>query len=133
MDINKMTKKEMLAIRHSEYGEDIGKFRSVVIIPGSAGDLHDSGYRCMTYLLADDKNEPICLVGGGSDVMHIDGIGGYGEHNWKTGFPQLIKPKGWSIDCLPKSGLLHLFTHGGLSCDGGGFSSFEIFSDGSYK
>ena len=41
--------------------------------------MHDSGFRTMDFV-AYSKNEPICLLSGCSDVIHIDGIGGFG-HN----------------------------------------------------
>lgn len=83
--------------------------------------LHDSGYRQMDFVLIKDE-KPLCRAAGGSDVLHLGGIGGY-----KLGFyREKVKPIGWSIDCLPKSGLLRLFT-GNLLVAGSALSSFEIW------
>ena len=74
--------------------------------------------------------EPICRLSGCSDVIHIDGIGGK-----MYGFGKILLPEGytpidndsWSIDCLPKSGLLRLFGRGQLTC-GWATGSFDIYS-----
>lgn len=41
--------------------------------------MHDSGYRLISYVLCKDE-EPLCITPGG-DVLHIDGIGGFG-YKW---------------------------------------------------
>lgn len=90
--------------------------------------LHDSGYRCMDYV-AVVEGEPICRLSGSSDVLHIEGIGGYGYH-WleKTkGVPRMIPVAGWSFDCLPTSGLLRLWPDKKIIY-GCALSSFEIYS-----
>ena len=91
--------------------------------------LHDSGYRCMDFVAINKDDEPICKLSGCSDVIHIEGIGGYG-YKWLEkydGVPKKIDPFGWNIDCLPKSGLLRLFNRETIVC-GAGLSSFEIYS-----
>ena len=77
-------------------------FSDIIIVP--TDDLHDSGWRCMKFILCK-KGEIVGVVGGYSDVVHINGIGGWGET-----FKELIKPIDWRIDCLPGSGCLRLFT-----------------------
>lgn len=91
--------------------------------------IHDSSFRLMSFALI--KNDiPICLVGGCSDVINIEGIRGFGykwyEKNGKC--PEFIIPKGWSIDCLPVSGLLRIFCPQYTLISGQSLSSFEIFS-----
>ena len=66
-------------------------------------------------------------------MLHLNGIGGYGE-NWFEkyhGRPKLVPPSGWSIDCLPESGLLCVFSSvkRWLTC-GEALSSFEVFVNG---
>lgn len=129
MKINEMTRKELEALPHRQCNEEI-ECDSIIIIPGRARDLHDSGYRCMD-CVAVRNGEPICLLAGGSDVLHINGIGGYG-YRWVKRYatvPKSVPPIGWSIDCLPKSGLLRIFAGSGwkLVC-GPSFSSFEMFA-----
>ena len=130
MDINKMSKSDFLSIRRREWNEEVGEFDYLVIIPGNSRDLHDSGYRHITYCLCKG-NEPICLTSGGSDVIHLDGIGGYGQrpHNYVAGLPHMIPPSGWNMDCLPKTGYLCLWANSKLVCDAD-LSSFEVYATG---
>jgi hypothetical protein len=126
--VSEMTRKEIEATPEVEdWKEDIGLFDSLVILP--AKRLHDSGYRCM-YFIACIRGVPKYKLAGGSDVLHIDGIGGYGK-DWLKKYgtcPALVEPTAWNIDCLPKSGLLQLFTHGKLSTSPA-LSSFEIYTE----
>ena len=96
---------------------------SLIILPTRR--KHSSGFRCMDFV-AVKGNTPICRVSGYSDVLHIDGIGGIGI--WKGSIPDLIKAKGWSIDCLQKSGLLRLFSAKYKLIVGNALSSMEIFA-----
>jgi len=128
MDIRKMTRKELEALPHRKWDEEI-VCDSLIIIPGGARELHDSGYRLLDFV-AVVKWKPICLASGCSDVIHIDGIGGYG-YRWvekRAGVPQLVPPVAWSIDCLPKSGLLRLFVDRCKIRCGSALSSFEVFA-----
>ena len=91
--------------------------------------LHDSGYRCMDFVACKD-DEPICRLSGCSDVIHVDGIGGYGNE-WLERYgtiPETIPPSGWSIDCLPASGLLRMWPASRKMTCGPALSSFEIFA-----
>jgi hypothetical protein len=91
--------------------------------------MHDSGYRQMDFVAVGEDNKPICLLAGGSDVMHFNGIGGYG-YDWLEKYgtvPSLLPPVDWNIDCLPTSGLLRLFSHNKILC-GIALSSFEFFA-----
>lgn len=105
--------------------DEITPCDSVVIIPAKDGcELHDSGYRRMAFALVKD-GEPFCQVHGGSDVLHIGGIGGDALHH-------LIHPNepsisgAWTVDCLPVSGLLQLWNMNGGVVAGMGLSSFEV-------
>lgn len=121
--ISDMTRKEIEDCPRREWNEDIGEFDSMVILP--LMKLHDSGYRCMDFVAIKD-GKPFKRLSGCSDVIHINGIGGYGKYKG-GGIPSMTEPINWSIDCLKKSGLLQIFTHGKLTCDSA-LSSFSIYS-----
>jgi hypothetical protein len=126
-DINKMTVKDFRKLKCKGWREDIGKFNSLIILPGYSKDIHDSGYRCMDFI-AVKGSKPICRLSGCSDVIHVDGIGGYG-YKWSEkgqGVPLNVEAKGWSVDCLPKSGLLRFFADGDLVVDPA-LSSFSVY------
>lgn len=98
-------------------------FYSLVIIP--TNKMHDSGYKIMHFIAVDKTEEPLFRISGGSDVINIDGNGGYGNLSEPGGIPNVRPVEGWIIDCLP-SGYLRLFCRGMIRC-GHGLSSFEIF------
>ena len=101
---------------------DEREYTSVVIVP--MDELHDSGYKCMCFLFCDG-DEIVCRSRGWSDVLHIDGIGGFGD--WYGGeLPKKVDPKGWRIDCLP-NGYLRLFGQYKIRTKGWDTSSYEIF------
>lgn len=131
MNINEMTRKEFEALpqlpESSYYDVPFG---SLIILPGKANALHDSGFRCMAFVLVGEDGQPLGKIGGGSDVIHIDGIGGYG-YKWLEryeGCPAEIPVSGWSVDCLAKSGLLRLFCAARRMTCSLPFSSFEVFA-----
>lgn len=127
--VEEMTTEEMKEFPHRDWNDSSIEFDSLVIIPGEEHELHDSGYRTMDFLAVKNDN-PICLLSGCSDVIHLDGIGGYGK-DWISkgrGIPTVVPPKGWSMDCLPKSGLLRLWCYGNKLTCGIAVSSFEVFS-----
>ena len=103
MKITKMSKEDFAAVPELNLYKDWNgrfEFKSFVIIP--TGNLHDSGYGCMEFVLVDKNDEPLGKVGGGCDIVNIDGIGGYGyKLDEYEGFDHKIAPKGWTIDCLP--------------------------------
>ena len=155
-NINEMTRKEFEALPHREWNEQI-KFNSMIILPDKVNKrhiilhnircwiarkfylnepeayevpgIHDSGFRCLDFVAVRD-NTPICLLSGCSDVIHIDGIGGYGN-NWLKRYgivPNLVPTTGWSIDCLSVSGLLRIWPNASNMTCGTALSSFEIYS-----
>ena len=119
-----MTKKDFEKVpERGGFSEDIGEFNSLVIIP--MGYAHDSGWMCMDFVAVSKEGEPICRLSGCSDVLNLDGIGGYG--NWYDGeFPNYIEPKGWSIDCLP-CGYLRVFSRNVMTARPA-LSNFEIYA-----
>lgn len=125
--IDKYTRKDFDALPQRQWNENIGEFDTLVIMPTRR--IHDSGYRCMDFVAVRDEI-PICRLSGCSDIIHINGIGGFGD-NWVDKYktvPKLIPPIGWSIDCLKTSGLLRLFSGRKLTA-GNALSSFEIFTN----
>jgi hypothetical protein len=106
---------------------------SIVILP--LRTKHDSGFRCMDFVLIKG-NKAICRLSGCSDLLHIDGIGGMG-HDWLEKYgdcPRAVPPTGWSIDCLPVSGLLRMWPSrdrwNGVLVDADAcYSSFEIYAN----
>ena len=124
--INNMTRKEFLQVPSREFVKNIGKFDSLVILPGNIKDMHDSGYRLMDFV-AVLAGKPLCRLSGCSDVIHLDGIGGFGFRKYE-GIFKPINIKGWSMDCLPKSGLIHIFCPPYKLICGEAISSFEIYA-----
>jgi len=157
MNITDMSYEDFLKLPHRKWDEEI-ECNSIVIIPlkinllemiwynirnilanyisifknpeiYEINGMHDSGYRTMDF--AAIKNEqPICLLSGRSDVIHIDGIGGFGYHWYeKCGKPpNTIRVSGWNIDCLPRSGLLRLWPSSSKVICAPALSSFEIYA-----
>lgn len=128
-DATDMTRKEIENVPQLDWDETV-ECSSIIIIPGNINDIHDSGYRCMGFVLCNEKAHPFGKISGGSDVVHLDGIGGFGE-DWLekyTRVPRLTPPTGWSIDCLKVSGLIRLFPLGKTIRVGAALSSFEIWA-----
>lgn len=150
-NVNEMTRQDFEKLPSRKWNEDIGMFGAIIILPSRTiaeldsekeyskavakrlqGEpfehLHDSGYRFMDFV-AEKDGWPICKLAGGSDVIHIGGIGGDNLSNHSTtGFPKTVPPVAWSIDCLPKSGLLRLFAPRHLLRAGPSLSSFELYA-----
>ncbi len=130
MSINEMSAKQFRELPALDWKHDLEVYDSLVILPGLKKDMHDSGYRMMEFVAVKD-NEPLGRIVGGSDVIHFDGIGGYGK-NWIDIYgtvPKAIPPSGWSIDCLPASGLLRIFPSSHRMSSAPPLSSFEIFKE----
>jgi len=92
-------------------------------IPG----VHDSGWRTMDFV-ACEGNKPLCLLSGCSDVIHIDGIGGFGK-DWLQKYgecPRKVDVAAWSMDCLLTSGLLRMWCNKKIYCDYA-LSSFSVY------
>lgn len=95
-DLTQISLKEFQAME--EFGQD-ELFNEVVIVP--TDDVHDSGYRCMKFVLCR-RGEIVGCVGGGSDVVH----------------PNFFSPVIISMDCLTTSGCIRLmFRNNACKCD----------------
>ena len=84
-------------------------FNNVVIVP--MDELHDSGYRCMKFILCR-YGEIVGVVGSWSDVVHPNGIGNHGLFNDWSVTPNI----GLHIDCLAGSGCVRLMMDGLYKC-----------------
>lgn len=102
------------------------EFDSVIIVP--MDEVHDSGYRCMKYVLCDTKDDIIVgVIGGYSDVLHLNGIGGYGLSFERNLASKTVPIVDWNIDCLDTSRCLRLFGPKMILKDHIQTSSIEIY------
>ena len=103
MILNNYTKKQF---KEMQIKIPDGKFTDIIVVP--TDKIHDSGFRCMKFVLYNGRSDEIVgVVGGYSDVVHFNGVGGYGK---SFNFHKLEKPIGYKIDCLRKSGYLRIMT-----------------------
>lgn len=103
-------------------------YNGFVIIP--TGELHDSGYPCMKFALCYGI-ELVGMLGGGSDVVNLNGIGGFGAY--PEPFQEAVRTRkidvvSWSMDILPKSGCVRVFCDHLLETDHIVTSNFQIFA-----
>lgn len=102
-NIKDMTKKELMELENISPKDET--FTGIVIVPMNS--KHGSGFQCMKYVLLNGW-EIVGVIGGFSDVVHINGIGGYGKH--PDYITKMVKAHDLRIDCLPKSKCLRLFS-----------------------
>jgi len=103
-DINDMTREEFEALPCCDATEDSLCCHSIVVLP--TGTPHPTtGYQCMDFIPVRD-HAVSCRLSGNTDLLLIDGVGGYGDCSYAA----LVPPKAWMMDCLRKSGLLQLRT-----------------------
>jgi len=125
--IYEMTRKEFEAVPDRENWDRETKCYSLVLLP--MREKHESGFRLITIVACGKDQFPICKVTSCSDVIHLEGIGGYGHHWICEGeIPEKVTPKQWDIDYLPVSGLFRLFSRDGIIA-GNALSSFECWTD----
>jgi len=96
--------------RNMEYKLPEKPFTSVVIVPMLK--KHESGFQTMKFILTHG-NEIVGVVGGGSDIVCLNGIGGYGKYGTefdKVRDTGMTKRIAWSLECLPKSKCIRLFS-----------------------
>lgn len=124
-NIQSMTLEDLLAVPQSKTLGEIGPFTGFVIVP--TGELHYSGFGCMKFVITR-HNEIVGAVGGWCDVVHLNGIGGYGLDWQKSLTDGKVPVINWSIDLLPKSGCLRVFSsHRLVLRDGFMGSDFEVY------
>lgn len=128
MAIEDLKKEDFENLPHRKWDEEI-ICDSIVIIPMDY--VHDSGFLCMDVIAIIDE-KPVFRCSGCSDVIHIDGIGGYGLSIYDSvecmkRIKSRMKPvTAWSIDFLP-CGYMRLF-HSGKIKIAPALSSLEIFA-----
>lgn len=130
--LKELTRKELLEVPVLEtYGETLDKvFTGFVIVP--MGELHYSGFECMRFVLTH-HDDIIGAVGGYCDVVHLNGIGGYGR-DFKNAFNLRAVPViDWSIDLLPGSHCLRVFSSHKLALDAFICSDFIVYDAGRYR
>jgi hypothetical protein len=92
------------------------------------GRLHDSGWGCMKFIFVMD-GEIVGADSGWSDVLHLNGIGGYGRRWCESLETRMVPVVDWPIDCLPVSGCLRLFCHKDMTPDDMAVSSYSIYAE----
>ena len=125
-EFTKWTRKEFesLPTPKSYTNEEIGEVDSLVILPGR--HYHDSGWRCMSFVTIQN-GVPTYRISGGSDVIHLGGIGGHNIKSTDRIKSQTVPNADWHIDCLPVSGLLRIFSGKYKLYVGASLSDFELF------
>lgn len=101
------------------------EFNSLVIVP--TNEVHDSGFGCMKYILVNKEQEIVGITGGGSDVVHINGICNGGINRDYNPKNKGGKGYDWRIDCLPASKCLRIFCSKTLIASPCVISDFEFF------
>lgn len=125
-EFTKWTRKEFesLPTPKSYTNEEIGEVDSLVILPEKHN--HDSGWRCMSFVTIQN-GVPTYRISGGSDVIHLGGIGGHNIKSTDRIKSQTVPNADWHIDCLPVSGLLRIFSGNYKLFVGESLSDFELF------
>ena len=86
-------------------------FNGFIVIPRVDCEPHDSGYSMIKIALTNHGRVVGC-VEGCSDVIHLNGIGGFGKFGDK--YSERVNTKqgpiiDWSIDIAPTNGLVRVF------------------------
>jgi hypothetical protein len=109
--LNEYTLKEF---KEMEYFDPKEYFNDIIIVP--TDEIHESGFRCMKFVLWNSyKAEIVGVVGGESDVIHPNGF---------------FNPMNLSMDCLRKSRLLRIMTYQNCEVDSFIGSSFIFYGKG---
>ena len=116
MQIEEMTRGDFYKVPFRTNNETI--CRCAVILPAKDNEeLHCSGYRKIYIIAVDEESKPICKISGTSDIIYTTGT----NHDFAMS-------NRWTMDCLPKSGLLNLFCIGKNLKIGNGLGEIEIMS-----
>ena len=108
-----------------EFFEPKKEFRGCVIIPMNY--KHESGFTCMKFALTN-SDEVVGCVGGHCDVIHLNGIGGYGKNFTESLRTRKVDIVDWTLDCLP-NGLMRIFCSKDLSIDDIICSDFQLYAN----
>lgn len=96
--LNLITLKEFQAMENFGQSEI---FNDVVIVP--TDEIHDSGFRCMKFILVR-RGKVVGCVSGWSDVVHPNGIGNFGSSFNPAINATMIPRMDLRIDCLKQVG-----------------------------
>lgn len=96
-DLNEYTLQDFLEMPTKKPTET---FTSVIIVP--TDEIHDSGFRCMKFILVNHLAEIVGVVDTGSDCIWPNGVGNYGR-NRLGDLMQRISYMGLHMDCLTES------------------------------
>lgn len=121
LDLMNVTKEDLMGLEEFHTGKP---FRSVIIVPTER--IHDSGWRCMRFVLTGNGEEVVGVIDTCTDIVHLNGIGGYGIDYKKVLTTGMVKRIAWKIDCLP-CGVLRLFADDYLTTNDWIGSDFDIF------
>lgn len=92
---------------------------SFVILPSRTSheaDLHDSGFRKMQFVGVEYITLEILGRFGACDNVSFDGIGGPSANTMRGA---------WQVECLPGSGLLHVWNNRSIAVNRNTLSTFE--------
>ena len=104
-NLNNISLEEFLSIENYFPTEP---FNDIIIVPTNT--IHESGFRCMKFVLVR-FGKIVGAVSGWSDVIHFNGIGGYGHTSYEK------KGYGYKIDCLAESRCIRIMTDRELEID----------------
>lgn len=125
IDFYNVTLDELRAI--DNFRSEERKFTSFVIVP--TGEIHDSNFGCFKIILIDDSSREIVgAIGGYCDIIHLNGIGGYGlnfDASLKSGKTSVID---WKIDILPVCNCVRIHCRYPLSYDEFIGSDFQVYA-----
>lgn len=122
--LGEYTREEFLAIQN--FGID-SVFTGLIIVP--TDELHESGFRCMKFILEHD-GEIVGAASGWSDVVHPNGIGNYGWNVRRSLSRGAVPNMSLSIDCLAMSGCVRLMVRPSRIRDDGIYSDFIFYLEG---
>lgn len=94
--IQNYSMEELLALPAVDGFIDSIAFREIIIVP--TNEIHDSGFRCMKYVLINHEPEfdsVVGVIGGYSDVFHL----------WTLNNSEISYV---NIDCLPESNCIRV-------------------------
>lgn len=118
--VNDLTADQFRSIEQSRPKEP---FNGFVIVP--TDELHDSGYMMIKLVLTHNAKIVGC-IGGFSDVVHLNGIGGYGLNHEQALHLRMTPIQDWRIDVLP-CGLVRVFQSRQLRLSSFILSDLEIY------
>ena len=115
MNVLKATKKDFKKVKRIKVAKRI-HFDSFVVLPNKK--IHDSGFRCMDFILLDSDSNPIGKVGGASDAIYIE------KHYQSSGLSKTVH-----ADLLP-CGLIRIWVRKGMFIEHNPISDMDVYYEG---